>query len=93
MNISIRVPNYLVFIKEDVLYINDKICNVNKDIIDEIVRYTINWENSYCDDLTLTGDLYYVEIGNKKYTFSNKYPANFNIFLEYLGELYDRICV
>ena len=91
MNISIRVPNYNVFISNNILCINDKRSYVKDDIITELVSYTINWEDAYFNDAIPTGETYFFEIGNKKYTFSNKYPSNFDNFLNFLGDLYDKI--
>ena len=88
--------NVLIDLEKDNIHclINDKICNLEKEDVDNIIRIIRSCNNLEYSKKVIGETEYYINIiyDNKedKYIFSNQFPTNFNELVEYIGGTYDR---
>ena len=92
--IEMDVFNYKVLIENDKCVINEMVCILENDDIDNIIRIIRNWKYEYRNNTIIGENHYFINIMSEGkeyvYNFDNEFPDDFKTLVDYIGGIYAR---
>ena len=81
-----RVDEYII--DDNYIFINGKKRPIDKEKVDLLLRIIRTWEPSYYGN-NIDAEEFTITVGEETITGKGKYPENYDVFKDWLGDLND----